>query len=116
MISVKAAKKWMDQEIINHLMTKHEHLRIADLGPNAKQSDVTKVKALILEKVNKLWKSNEPNTMSLPTKSSLPEVVALLAQSPNTVKSTESPTTPATSNGKKQAKHGTQKENKTNKV
>lgn len=53
MITVPKAKVWIDEQIHEFLNKLGTNLRIADLGVNAKQSDVTKVKQLIFEKMEK---------------------------------------------------------------
>lgn len=60
MISVKAAKKFIDDMIIQRLDQALPVLTIADLGPKAKQTDVAKVKELIRERIAKIRKTDVP--------------------------------------------------------
>ena len=54
MLSVKAANKFIDSLIVERLELVIPILTIADLGPKAKQTDVTKVKELIRKRIEKL--------------------------------------------------------------
>ena len=54
MITIPQAKAFIDGEIRKNLEHLHKVLTIADLGLSAKQSDVTKVKALIAARIEKL--------------------------------------------------------------
>lgn len=62
MITIPETKKLIDKVIIDALEAFTKHLTIAHLGLKAKQSDVTKVRALVQKRIDKINKVPEPST------------------------------------------------------
>ncbi len=56
MINAKQAKQFIDDAIVKELERVTNIMTIADLGPKAKQTDVSKVKTLIRARIDKIRK------------------------------------------------------------